>query len=407
MSIRWWRGLAGGFVLAALLVGALAAGAGAAPKAHTASFSTYVSGLLNPRGMAFGPDGNLYVAEAGSGGTMSTAGNADTSPQSETPPCRQVPGPSNGHPTGPGPTTGDFTARISRIDRHGVRHTVVDGLASSQAAIGADVQGVADVKFFGGRLYAITAGAGCSHGLAGTHNALLQVTQGAASDVVDLSAYLRANPVADTTFENEDFEPDGTWYSMVRLHGAFYATEPNHQEVDRIDLNGHVSRVLDMSQESLALNRWIGPTAMTAHDGDLYFGTLSPFPITPGFASIYRLSPSGKLSLVVDDLTTVLGVAFDCSGRLYALESMNDTNPPFPTPNQVGTGRVVRIDRNGTRTTVVDGLSFPSAMTFGPDGLLYISNFGFSSPTGEIVRADVDGGRCGGGDDDDQGNEDN
>jgi hypothetical protein len=406
MSIRWWRGLASGLVLAALLVGALAAGAGAAPKAHTVSFSTYVSGLLNPRGMTFGPDGSLYVAEGGSGGTNSTAGNADTSPQSDTPPCRQVPGPSNGHPTGPGPTTGGFTARISRIDQQGVRHTVVDGLPSAGTPPAGAIGGVADVKFLGGRLYAITAGAGCSHGLAGTHNAVLEVTQGATREVVDLSAYLRANPVADTTFETQDYEPDGTWYSMVRLHGAFYATEPNHQEVDRIEPNGHVSRVLDMSQESLALGRWIGPTAITTHDGDLYFGTLAPFPITPGQAAVYRLTPRGELSLVADDLTTVLGVAFDCSGRLYALESMNDTNPPFPTPNQAGTGRVVRIDRDGRRTTVVDGLSFPSAMTFGPDGLLYISNFGFSSPTGEIVRADVGGGRCGG-NDDDQGNEDN
>src|SRR5829696_7140044 len=28
-----------------------------------------VSGLMNPRGMVFGPDGALYVAEAGAGGT--------------------------------------------------------------------------------------------------------------------------------------------------------------------------------------------------------------------------------------------------------------------------------------------------------------------------------------------------
>ncbi len=39
-------------------------------------------GFNDPRGVKFGPDGYLYVAEAGLGGTNSTAGQ-----------CAQVPGP--------------------------------------------------------------------------------------------------------------------------------------------------------------------------------------------------------------------------------------------------------------------------------------------------------------------------
>ena len=33
----------------------------------------FATGLNDPRGLKFGPDGNLYVAEAGIGGTDSTA----------------------------------------------------------------------------------------------------------------------------------------------------------------------------------------------------------------------------------------------------------------------------------------------------------------------------------------------
>ena len=49
-----------------------------------------------------GPDGYLYVAEGGAGGTLSTIGL-----------CGQA----VGLPTGPGPYTGGFTARISKVAR--------------------------------------------------------------------------------------------------------------------------------------------------------------------------------------------------------------------------------------------------------------------------------------------------
>jgi sugar lactone lactonase YvrE len=144
--------------------------------------------------------------------------------------------------------------------------------------------------------------------------------------------------------------------------------------------------VLDMSARSLAIGRWIGPTSISAHDGALYFGALGPFPIQPGADSIWKLTPSGQLSIVASGLTTVLGTAWDKRGRLYALESM--TAPGLPGPGQVGAGKVVRIEPDGSQTTIADGLTFPTAMTFGPDRALYVSNLGLGTPpgAGQIVR---------------------
>jgi hypothetical protein len=73
-------------------------------------------------------------------------------------------------------------------------------------------------------------------------------------------------------------------------------------------------------------------------------------------------------------------------GQMYALEM--STVPGGPTP---GTGAVVRVTHSGTLETVASGLTFPTAMTFGPDGALYISNNGFGFPPGmgQIVRITV------------------
>jgi hypothetical protein len=349
----------------------LGVGAGSSsPRARASAIALYATGLNNPRGLTFGPDGKLYVAEGGLGGTAMTSSTD----------CDQVPAPV-------GPYSGGFTARISRIDSNGVRSTVADGLPSSQTgpALGSLVSGVADVAFVGDDLYALEAGAGCSHGLLHTDNALLKVNpDGTTTMVANLSAFQKTHPVAAP--EPDDFEPDGTWYSMVAVRDQIYAVEPNHGEIDRIDPStGTITRVIDVS----ASQGHIVPTTI-AYKGNFFFGNLGLFPITPGSSSIYKVNPAGQIEVKKTGLTTVLGLAFDDRDRLYALESM--TVAGFPGPAEFGAGRVVQIDPNGTETVIAEGFSFPTAMRMGPDRALYVSNIGFGGPVpglGQIYRVEV------------------
>jgi hypothetical protein len=343
-------------------------------------FKVYATGLEAPRGLRFGADGYLYVAEAGKGGTTSTVGQ-----------CEQVPGPV-------GPYTGGSTGRVSKISGSGKVTTVASGFPSTQDAQG-DLIGVADVAFLDDTLYALVAGGGCSHGHPNSPTGVAKVnrTTGAWSLIANVGAFLKSHPAA---VENPgDFEPDGTLYSMIPIGNALYTVEPNHGQVLSVSKSGAIGQVIDIS----ASEGHIVPTSIAEWYGQLYIGNLFLFPINPGMSRVMTIAqgdyddelapgfgPRHGFHIVDSKagFTTVVAVDFGPDGLLYALELSAAAG--FPGS---GEGKVVRVKHSGEIEDVVTGLNVPGGMTFGPDDRLYISdssavpapNFG----VGRILQFDI------------------
>jgi hypothetical protein len=346
-------------------------GAGARPGTSsiprpTDRQSVIASGLTSPRGMAWGPDGTLYVALAGHGGAM--------------PGVPELPAPV-------GPFMGGPTASIVRIE-DGCPVVVADGLPSMRDAEGG-VVGVADLAFLGGQLYALVAAGGDAYGNPGTTNGVYEVNaNGTANLVADITTWMAANPQTAPPMvvpgAIQSVPNPGYPFAMVAdaATGLLWVADANNGLVLTVALDGTVAVAADLFGEDPVLTG-----IALAPEGGVFVGTLTSEPYLDGTAKVVHVAPGGGVSEVWMGLTAVTGVALGPGGDLYALEMStgNTAEPPFLRPHS---GRLVRQAGKRRLEEVATGLLYPVAVDIGPDGAFYVAQpaFGAHDGSGVIVR---------------------
>lgn len=345
----------------------------AAAHADAASVEVIAEGLDNPRGLGFAPNGQLFVAEAGSGGSGS---------------CRPSP---DGMPVD---VCYGETGALTRIDPQGLQPPVrvLRNLPSMAAASGfAASSGPVDVDFFGMTAFVVMgwggdpslrAGVGPKGALFGT--LLRALPNGRYEPVSDVAGNeLRHNPAGGRVDSNP--------YGVVALPGRRIVADAGANALiafgapDKLDsVAVHTLAVLP----STAFGGEPVPTTVVAGpDGDLYVGQLTGAPFFRGSSTIYRIPPQGGAALsYVTGLTAVVDMAFDRDGTLYVIEIASGLVPGPGADPGVGNGRLLRIRQGGAQEVVLAGLVFPAGVAIGPDNALYVTNFGIFPGGGQVLR---------------------
>jgi hypothetical protein len=334
-------------------------------EAGGAQQTTVASGLNAPRGLTFAPDGALYVAEAGTGGTA---------------PCF----------TGP---EGDqvcygTSGSVTRIDRnHQAR--VLTGLPSLAGAGGAQAIGPSDVSFQGnGNLY-VTLGLGANPsvraGLPASGQTMGWLLRNG-KPVTDISGYeASANP--------DKGEIDSNPNSVLALPGGQAVVDAGGNSLLWVSGKGKISTLAVFPDRMVDAPPFLGlppgtqvpmqsvPTSVVrGPDGALYVGELTGFPFQQGAARVFRIAAGHAPQVYAQGFTNIIDIGFS-NGKLYVLEIAHNGLLSDNTA-----GALIRVGRHGSQQIVSQDLTLPGGLTF-RDGAAYVSNCGACpGGAGSVVR---------------------
>jgi len=350
------------------------------------SVDVVASGLDSPRHLAFGSRGDLFVAEAGRGGSG---------------PC---------FTGGEGPACMGATGAVTKVDRSGHQSRIVEGLPSyantpgDMNAIGPHGVTVLDAD----RVFVTSggptepkdaSGATISRDTLAAQNPaadrfgrLLKIERpGQTRNVADIWAFERdVNP--DGAVGNPAIDSNPVDVLFDKYRDRFVVADAGGNAVDVVDKRGRVT-ALAVFPNRLVPNPFGGPdipmqavptSVVMGPDGQYYVSQLTGFPFPTGGANVYRVNPrTGAVSVFASGFTNIMDLAFGKNGTLYVLEIDHDgllggsTDGGLFTVSQGGTKRQIALPP-GT-------LTMPGGIAVGKDGL-YITNNSGSPGGGQVLR---------------------
>jgi hypothetical protein len=330
-----------------------------------AQTAVVMSGLNSPRGLAWGPEGGLYVAEAG---TTQTSGAC----------IPFLEGITLNHKCYSG------TGSISRL-WNGNQTRVATGLPSTYIVESAFASGPQDISFAGRGNASVALGWGGDPAL----RASLGEDIAAAGTIIQLQPSGGWRVVADIAGFEAATNPaggpvDSNPYGVLAEGGRTFVTDAGGNSLLEVAANGRISLVA-IFPTTAAPPPFIRSEAVPTRvkrgpDGALYVSTLTGVPFLAGAAVIYRVVPGQAPQVYAGGFKTITDFAFAPDGGLYVLQ--------FATAAVFfgGPGALISVAPNGVRTTVAANLFQPTGIVVGRDGALYVSNRGASVGTGEVLK---------------------
>ena len=242
------------------------------------------------------------------------------------------------------------TGEITRVDPNsGATSTFASGLPP------APFGGAIDVAFVGDTAYALVTLVDVSG---------IYRMDGAASFTViaDIGAF-----AADNLPPYPVDVPAGLQYALELIDGGFVVSDGHHNRIYHVTMAGVVTELISFSN--------VVPTGLAVDNGTLYFTEIGPVPHVPSDGKVLSLSLSNpRASDVASGYSLIVDVEVGPDGELYAL-SQGDSPGEVPpaSPAAPDSGKLLRVNDDGTFTVLVDGMDLPTTLVFAGDDALIVT----------------------------------
>jgi hypothetical protein len=261
-----------------------------------------------------------------------------------------------GSTVGPGGAlfvTAPLTGSIWRVDPNtGAVTLFASGLPARIPDFFFIGSGVVDVAFIGGTAYALVTGV--APDLEGDDIVGIYRIDGPDSFtiVADLGAFSEANPPA-TDF----FVPTGFQYAIESFRGGFLVTDGHHNRVLWVTRDGEITELIAFGN--------VVPTGLDVRGNSIYVAQAGPIPHEPEDGKIVSFElKSPTATGVASGARLLVDVEFGRGKTLYALSQGVWDGPFEGAPALPDTGALLRVNRDGTFTAIVDGLNQPTSFEF-------------------------------------------
>ena len=169
--------------------------------------------------------------------------------------------------------------------------------------------------------------------------------------IADIGAWSVANPPA-TDF----FVPTGVQYALEPYRGGFLVTDGHHNRVLRVTLDGEITEVIAFGN--------IVPTGLAVRGNTVYMAQAGPVPHLPEDGKVVSFRPRSPPPGRSRPAPACSSTWSSARGTLYALSQGVWVGGPEGSPALPNTGALVRVNRDGTFTVVVDRLDRPTSLEF-------------------------------------------